>query len=145
MSHRGGVRKWASRCCVSIFEWFLIWNFIADGNGTFFLPQRGLKFVGKFELGRPSGREKVVPFDYLESQQYTLIKRFSLFAKLPTQKIVSYDCVKQNVTKMVQLTSKNVKYQRTNNSHQLLTNLIFTRFQTLPIKLKLDHLGKMEE
>ena len=28
----------------------------SDGNGTFFLPQRGLKFVGSFYQGRPSGQ-----------------------------------------------------------------------------------------
>jgi hypothetical protein len=27
----------------------------SDGNGTFFLPQRGLKFVGTFYQGRPAG------------------------------------------------------------------------------------------
>ena len=28
----------------------------SDGNGTFFLPERGLKFVGEFTQGQPSGQ-----------------------------------------------------------------------------------------
>jgi len=29
---------------------------ISDGNGTFFMPQQGLKFVGEFSNGRPTGQ-----------------------------------------------------------------------------------------
>jgi hypothetical protein len=39
---------------------FFLPFFFTDGNGTFYLPQRGLRFVGEFSQGRPSGQGTIV-------------------------------------------------------------------------------------